>query len=121
MWVTFASKELRRICLEPKVANKRLTADCVKALRRRLDDLYAYGSLKDLIGKPGHWEQLVADRSGSWSARLTKNWRLVVDELGQGDPTINWDEVSGYEPPSDEGEQQQTVTVVRVIEIGDYH
>ena len=35
--------------------------------------------MADLLLGTGRWEELKADRAGQWSARLTGNWRLIVE------------------------------------------
>ncbi|SHE26555.1 type II toxin-antitoxin system YoeB family toxin [Actinomyces glycerinitolerans] len=44
-------------------------------------------SFDDLLAGTGRWERLRADRSGQWSARLDKNWRLIVIDEG-GSPVV---------------------------------
>lgn len=74
-----------------------LGAERAKKLQLRLDDLLAAEKMADLLQMTGKWEELKADRAGQWSARLTGNWRLIV------------------QPEEDEE------VVVLVVEIVDYH
>jgi proteic killer suppression protein len=53
--------------------------------------------MADLLAGPGRWEELTGDRAGQWSARLTSNWRLIVQP-----------------------EQRDVITVI-IVEIVDYH
>jgi proteic killer suppression protein len=51
-----------------------------KTLKLRIAELRRVSEFTDLLLGTGRWEQLTADRAGHWSARLTRNWRLVVEE-----------------------------------------
>jgi proteic killer suppression protein len=76
---------------------KALGAQVAKALRLRLAELTYVEEMADLLHGTGRWEELTADRVGQWSARLTGNWRLIVEpHLGDS-------------------------VVVLVVEIVDYH
>jgi len=76
---------------------KRLGAQVAKALQLRLNEIRAVREFGDLLLGTGRWEQLLGDRAGQWSARLTANWRLIVQE---------------------DAEEQATALIVEVI---DYH
>ena len=97
MELRYASKELERICTEERYMARKLAAQVAKALRLRIAELMYVEEMVDLLHGPGRWEQLRADRLGQWSARLTGNYRLIV-----------------------EPEQGEVVTVL-VVEIMDYH
>ncbi len=74
-----------------------LGANLAKKLKLRIAELTYVEGMADLLEGPGRWEELKADRAGQWSARLTGNWRLIIQ--------------------SEEGDE---VTVL-VVEIIDYH
>lgn len=76
---------------------RKLGAALAKALKLRVAELRRVSDLSDLLLGTGRWEQLSSDRAGQWSARLTANWRLIV------------------EPDSGD-----SITVI-VVEIVDYH
>lgn len=76
---------------------KKLGADVAKKLQLRITELIRVEEMADLLVGTGKWEQLKGDRSGQWSARLTANWRLIVQP-----------------------EEAERVTVL-VVEIVDYH
>ncbi|MDR1264283.1 MAG: type II toxin-antitoxin system RelE/ParE family toxin [Propionibacteriaceae bacterium] len=59
-----------------------------KALRRRLTELDTADRVDELPGASGHWARLRADRLGLWSGRLSANWRVVVQPVGDGDAVI---------------------------------
>lgn len=74
----------------------------VKALKLRINELHAVESFADLPHVTGRWEQLSGNLAGKWSARLTANYRLIVEPIGEGsDPTA--------------------LRIVEVLEIRDYH
>ena len=63
---------------------KHLGAQVAKTLRLRMAELRYVQEMTDLLLGTGKWEELKADRAGQWSARLTANWRLIVEPDGDG-------------------------------------
>lgn len=96
MELRYASRELERQCTEQRHMQRRLGAQASKALRLRIAELRYAQEMADLLRGTGRWEELHGDREGQWSARLTRNWRLVVESVDE-------------------------TTLVTVIEIIDYH
>ncbi len=97
MRLGYADRELERICTDTRYMQRKLGAQVAKALRLRIAELRYATEMADLLLGTGRWEELSGDRAGQWSARLTANWRLIVQ--------------------SDEG---SSITVI-VMEIVDYH
>lgn len=97
MDVRYATRDLERICTDARRMQRVLGAQVAKALKLRITELTRVEEMADLSLGTGRWEELKADRAGQWSARLTGNWRLIV------------------EPHVDER------VAVLVIEIIDYH
>ncbi|WP_336249127.1 type II toxin-antitoxin system RelE/ParE family toxin [Stomatohabitans albus] len=97
MRVAFASKELERICTDERYMQRKLGAKVAKTLKIRIASLTRAQHTDDLLEDIGHWKPLTADRSGQWSARLTGNWRLII-----------------------EPDESQCITVT-VIAVEDYH
>jgi proteic killer suppression protein len=97
MDLRFATRDLERICTDDRRMQRALGAQVAKALRLRMAELLRVEEMDDLLLGTGRWEQLKADRVGQWSARLTGNWRLIVQP---------------------EGDQRITVVVVEIV---DYH
>jgi proteic killer suppression protein len=93
----YATGELERLCTDSRYLQRRLGAQVAKALRLRIDDLRAAQQMADLLLMLGKWEELRADRSGQWSGRLTRNWRLIVEP------------------------EQNDRAMVLIVEIVDYH
>ncbi|MDO5061526.1 MAG: type II toxin-antitoxin system RelE/ParE family toxin [Actinomycetaceae bacterium] len=101
--IRYANKKLERACTDFTEMRKKYSADVAKKLRLRLNELRAATSFQDLPKMLGRWEQLSADRSGTWSARLTKNWRIIVKDI------------------SNTSSENSTSEIALVIEIVDYH
>lgn len=78
MELRYASNELQKRCTQERYMQKKLGAQVAKSLRLRLMELRRASEMTDLLLGAGHWEELKQDRQGQWSARLTKNWRLIV-------------------------------------------
>ncbi len=97
MEVRYATRDLERVCTDARRMQTALGANLVKKLKLRIAELTYVEGMADLLEGPGRWEELRADRAGQWSARLTGNWRLIIQ--------------------SEEGDE---VTVL-VVEIIDYH
>jgi len=57
---------------------KVLGVNVAKKLKLRIAELSYVADMADLLEGSGRWEELKADRVGQWSARLTGNWRLIV-------------------------------------------
>ncbi|MFD4421835.1 helix-turn-helix domain-containing protein [Agromyces sp. NPDC058484] len=87
--------KLERTCTVEREMKKAYDATVCRALKLRIGELRAAENVDDLLLGTGRWERLVGDRAGQWSARLTKNRRLVVHE--------------------------ETTTEVMIIELVDYH
>lgn len=97
MELRYASRELERICTDVRRMLAALGANVAKKLKLRIAELTYVEELADLLDGPGRWEELKAERAGQWSARLTGNWRLIVQP--------------------EEGDQ----VIVRIVEVTDYH
>lgn len=96
MEIGYATRDLERLCTDERRMQKHLGAQVAKTLKLRIAELRYVQEVKDLLLGTGKWEELKADRAGQWSARLTANWRLIV------------------EPAND----SITVTIIEII---DYH
>ena len=88
MELRYASNELEKQCTEERYMQRKLGAQVAKSLRLRLLELRRAGEPGDLLLGAGNWEELTQDRQGQWSARLTKNWRLIVEP--EGNDVIVW-------------------------------
>jgi proteic killer suppression protein len=87
MELRFATRDLERICADARRMQRALGAQVAKALKLRIAELTRVEDMADLLLGTGRWEELTADRSGQWSARLTGNKRLVV-QPGDGDDVV---------------------------------
>jgi len=97
MQLQYADRELERQCTDARYMQRKLGAQVAKALKLRVAELRYATEMQDLLLGTGRWEELSGDRSSQWSARLTANWRLIVEpDLGD-------------------------TVIVTVVEIVDYH
>ncbi len=96
MELRYAGNELERRCTDDRYMQRKLGVQVAKSLRLRLAELRRASEPADLLLGMGKWEAMTQDRSGQWSAHLTKNWRLIVE-------------------PEDNN------VIVLVVEIEDYH
>lgn len=87
MEVRYADRKVERICTNARRMKRELGAAVAKRLQLRIAELYNVDSFADLLLGTGRWEQLTADRAGQWSARLSRNWRLIVVDEG-GSPVV---------------------------------
>lgn len=97
MQLDYATRELERVCTDARRMQAAYGANVAKKLKLRLAELNYVDEMADVLDGPGRWEELTGDHAGQWSARLTANWRLIVQP-----------------------EQRDVVTVI-VVEIVDYH
>ncbi|WP_017177870.1 type II toxin-antitoxin system RelE/ParE family toxin [Actinomyces timonensis] len=87
MEVRYADRKIQTICTNERQMKRQLDAAVAKKLRLRITELYNVESFAGLLHGTGRWEQLTADRAGQWSARLGRNWRLIVVDEG-GTPVV---------------------------------
>ncbi|QTX05811.1 type II toxin-antitoxin system RelE/ParE family toxin [Agromyces archimandritae] len=96
MQLEFATRDLERVCTDPRRMQARFRADVARALKRRLAELSYVDEPADLLLGTGRWEELHGDRSGQWSARLTRNWRLIVRPVDRAVVTVEIIEIVDY-------------------------
>lgn len=80
--VRYGTARLERICTDERTMRKEVGADVAKALKKRLAELRSADTMNDVLLGTGRWETLQADPGRLWSARLTANWRLIVESEG---------------------------------------
>lgn len=97
MQLEYASRAIEKTCTDGRHMQKERGVQMAKTLKLRIAELRRAVEMNDLLLGTGRWEELEGDRAGEWSARLTKNWRLIVEPL------------------------DRSIVTVRVIEIIDYH
>lgn len=78
MIVSSTDSKLAKQASDAKEAQKQLGRDLAKGLHNRVKQIEAAESIADLLIGLGKWEGLVGDRKGTYSCRLTANWRLIV-------------------------------------------
>lgn len=103
MEIRYATKKLQKACEDPSEMRKRFSKDICHKLRLRLFEIKSVDSFQQLTETLGKWEALSGDYKGSWSGRLSANWRIIIRPVH--DSTLY--------PPG--------VEVALVEEITDYH
>ncbi|MDR3070770.1 MAG: type II toxin-antitoxin system RelE/ParE family toxin [Propionibacteriaceae bacterium] len=93
--ISYVDKRIERLCTDERFMRRELGSDVSKHLKRRIAELRSVLVVDDLLAGTGRWEELAGDRIGQWSARLGKNWRLVV-EAEKGDTFVIVVEVIDY-------------------------
>lgn len=96
MELRYADRALERVCTDSRRMQRELGAQVAKALRMRITELIRVETITDLLLVTGRWEQLTADRSGQWSARLSRNWRLIVEPDDLDSVTVLVVEITDY-------------------------
>lgn len=83
----YATRALERLCTdETEMTKKR--ADVADKLKLRVNAIREAKNFGDLqrIDPLGKWHELNANLAGTWSGRLSRNWRLLVRPEGEGSP-----------------------------------
>lgn len=97
MELEYSSRSLEKACTNERVMKKTYNVQIAKTLKLRIAEMRRALEPRDLLNGTGRWEELEGDRSGQWSARLSGNYRLIMQPV-----------------------DRQIVTVL-VIEVIDYH
>lgn len=108
MKITFASRELEKLCNRCNYAVRKLGDQGARKLQNRLADIEAAHDVTELITGSPH--PLKGDREGDFSLRLHGAQRLVFRPEHNPIPRLE-----------DQGIDWQNVTAVRIVEIADYH
>ena len=73
-------------------SNAGINADHAKRLRLILGRLHASTSPRDM-NLPGlHLHELKGDRKGTWSIRVSGNWRITFEFEGQDAVNVNYED-----------------------------
>ena len=108
MQITFANRELEKLCQRANYAIRKLGDIGARKLQTRLADLEAAHDVTELVAGSPH--PLKRGREGDFSLRLQGAQRLVFRPAHNPIPRLE-----------DEGVDWQNVTAVLIVEIGDYH
>lgn len=97
MQLAFESKQLRTICEDEVQAKVELGDTVANTLKRRLADLWAATSVKDLVaGKP---RLLPEPEANNMAVDLSEGWRLIFTANHVSNPTtqennLDWSRVT---------------------------
>lgn len=108
MEITYASRELEKLCNRSNHAIRKLGDIGARKLQSRLADIESAHDVTELIAGSPH--PLKGGREGDFSLRLHGAQRLVFRPEHDPIPRLE-----------DRGIDWQNVTAVRIVEIGDYH
>lgn len=96
MEITYATKEIRRLCEEEKHQLRQLGKERSRRLKNRLNELRAKGNVSELqLGRP---HELTEDRAGQYSVDLDGPRRLLFESTELPPPAlpaggIDWQQV----------------------------
>lgn len=108
MEMTFANRELEKLCNRLNYAVRKLGDIGTRKLHARLGEIEAAHDVTELIAGSPH--PLKGDREGDFSLRMLGAQRLVFRPEHDPFPRLE-----------DGGIDWQNVTAVQIVEIGDYH
>lgn len=93
--VEYNDRRIERLCTDDRAGRRELSAEVAKHLRLRVAELRSVRVVEDLLVGTGRWEELTGDRAGQWSARLGRNWRLIIEAV-RGDTEVVVIEIIDY-------------------------
>lgn len=96
MELRYATRDLERVCTSARRMQAAFGVNVSMKLKLRIAELALVEEMADLLEGPGRWEELKAERAGQWSARLTGNWRLIVQPATNGGATVLVVEIIDY-------------------------
>jgi proteic killer suppression protein len=108
--ILFSTTKHEKLCNNDKKLAKKHGQRQAEIIRRRLDDLRAAASLKDLRNAPGRCHELSGDRKGQLSLDLVHPYRLLFTPANDPMPTKD-----------DGGLDWGAVTAVEILEVEDTH
>ena len=106
--VKFYTPDLQNLCEDLKLMQRKFGPPLAKKLRARLDDLHAAANVIELpAGKP---HRLKGNRKDQYGVTLMGGMRIVFEAANEPIPKV-----------ADGSVDWRYVTIIRVLEIGDYH
>ena len=86
MNVFYKTKSLEKLCTDEKEMRKR-RGDIEKKLRLRINALEVHATLGEVVVNDplGDWHPLRENRSGQWAGKVSRNERLIVVPLPNGE------------------------------------
>jgi proteic killer suppression protein len=110
MDIVFANRKLERLCNDDRLAQREWGKPQAEVLRRRLDDLRDAQHLGIMRNLPGRLHELKGDLAGCLAMDLRGGNRLILEPANDPPPL-----------KPDGGLDWDGVTVVRILDVGDYH
>ncbi|WP_369371461.1 type II toxin-antitoxin system RelE/ParE family toxin [Promicromonospora sp. Populi] len=75
--VQYPNRRLEKLFKSEQALVRAYGRELATKIGMRLVELETASVMSEVLDGPGRWEQLVSDRS-KWSARLNRNYRLIV-------------------------------------------
>lgn len=90
MNLSFRDKSLEKLCTDEKEMRKQ-RGDIEKKLRLRINALEANATLGDVVENDplGDWHALKGNRGGQWAGKVSRNERLIVVPLENGEVKVD--------------------------------
>jgi len=108
--ISWSDRKLQKSCSSDKNATRRFGADQWNALKNRIVSLEAAPTLADMLGVPGRFHELSADRAGQFALDLRGSLRLIFAPSHEPVPLRE-----------DGGIDRSRVTKIVITEVVDYH
>jgi len=106
--IFFLTNDIKKLCEQRRMMDRKLGAVCARKLRARLADLQAAINLSEIhTGKP---HPLKGDREGQFAISLHGGCRLVFESADEPVPLKEDGSVAWHE-----------VVKINIVFIGDYH
>ncbi|MGL5978649.1 MAG: type II toxin-antitoxin system RelE/ParE family toxin [Erysipelotrichaceae bacterium] len=98
MQIVYKTKKLEKLCSSFELVQKKYSSAIAEKVMLRLDQLSAFETVEQLISsRLGRCHKLVGDRASQYALDLVGGYRLVFEKV------------------------ENTLTVVEIVEIVDYH
>lgn len=98
MDIEYRTKKLEKICTDASVARKVYSVKMAEKIQMRIDEIRASDSVESMIKyQIGKCHELKGDRDGQYAVNLVQPYRLIFEK------------------------KDKEITIVRIIEITDYH
>jgi len=111
MDISFQNARLQKVCNSEKETNREFGPECGKKLRRRLAELAAAVTLKDMMTLPqARCHALKGGRSSQFTVDLKHPKRLIFEPSEEPLPRLD-----------DGGLDLSEIRKVRIVEVVDYH
>lgn len=85
--ITFATKDIEKLCTDVRYQRKKLSEKEMKGVQRRYAQLRTVKTVAELSQLTGQWHSLGGNRKGQYAGRVTGNKRFII--RGTDSPGMN--------------------------------